>query len=240
MILSEKGWVRAAKGHEIDPTTLSYKAGDQFKALAKGKSNQVAIFFDCAGQAFSIPAHTLASARGQGEPLTGRVKSTAGGFDAVVIGNPEQKVLLACDNGYGFIAKLEDVQTKNKNGKAVIKVPTGGHVLSIYPVNDVTHDNIIAVTNIGRLLMFKADELPELAKGKGNKIIDVPTKKYESKEEFVIDVIVVPAKTAVTLLSGNRKLTLSAKDLQNYLGKRAQRGNNLPKGYQRVTSIKVE
>ncbi len=240
IILSDKGWVRAGKGHEIDATTLSYKAGDQFKALAKGRSNQLAIFFDCAGQAFSIPAHTLPSARGQGEPLTGRVKSTAGGFDAVTIGAPEQKVLLAADTGYGFIAKLEDLQTKNKNGKAVLKVPAGGHVLAIASIADLATDQIAAVTNIGRLLVFSATELPELAKGKGNKIIDIPTKKYDSKEEFLIGLTVLNAESSLTILSGSRKLTLTAKDLKNYVGKRAQRGNSLPRGYQRVTGILPE
>ena len=237
--LSEKGWVRAAKGHDVDPTALSYKSGDAFKASVKGKSNQNAIFFDSSGRAFSVPAHSLPSARSQGEPLTGRVKSKAGGFDAVAMGKDDDKVLLAADSGYGFVAKVEDLMTKNKSGKAVIKVPEGGHVLSISPVNDLKNDLIVAVTNIGRLLMFPLAELPELAKGKGNKIINVPSAKYKTREEFVVDAAIVSEKQVLKLYSGSRHISLKMKDLEHYRGQRAQRGNKLPRGYQRVSKMEV-
>ncbi|MCC2666258.1 MAG: parC [Gammaproteobacteria bacterium] len=237
VILSEKGWIRAAKGHEIDVMGLSYKAGDQFRAVAKGKSNQLAVVLDSTGQAFSLMASELPSARRQGEPLSSKVKSSAPSFDALTIGTPDQKVLLASDSGYGFIAKLEDLHSKNKNGKAVLKVPEQGHVLPIYAVEDLKKDQIVAVTNIGRLLVFAASELPELAKGKGNKIIDVPSAKYEKKEEFVVGAGVIQAGGTVTVVNGDRKLNLSAKDLSNYVGKRAQRGSNLPRGFQRVTAL---
>jgi topoisomerase-4 subunit A len=237
--LSEKGWVRAAKGHDVDPKSLSYKSGDGFKAVAKGKSNQMAIFFDSTGRAFAVPAHTLPSARSQGEPLTGRVKSKAGGFDAVTMGQNEDKILLASDAGYGFIGNIEESITKNKSGKAVLKVPEGGHVLTIYPIKDMKNDHILAITSTGRLLMFPVAELPELAKGKGNKIINVPSAKYKTREEFVVDVAVLHGEQGVKIYSGQRHLTLRYKDLQHYLGQRAQRGNKLPRGYQRVTSIEI-
>ncbi|MBX9706170.1 MAG: DNA topoisomerase IV subunit A, partial [Gammaproteobacteria bacterium] len=239
VILSDKGWARAAKGHEIDAKALSYKAGDSFKAVARGKSNQPAIFFDSSGRAFSILANDLPSARGMGEPLTSRVKSTAGGFDALTIGKPEDKVLLASDSGYGFIAKIEDLFTKNKSGKAVIKVPEGGHVLTVYPILDAAKDMIVSMTNTGRMLAFPVAELPELAKGKGNKIINIPTAKYKTREEFVVDVAILSGDQQLVLNSGQRKLTLKQKDLEHYLGKRGQRGNKLPRGYQQVDSAEI-
>lgn len=239
VILSDKGWARAAKGHDIDPKALNFKSGDSLKAYCKGKSNQMAIFFDASGRAFSIPAHSLPSARSLGEPLTARVKSTAGNFDGVIIGTNEQKVLLAADSGYGFVAKIEDLITKNKSGKAVLKVPEQGRVLSICPINDLEKDLIVAVSNIGRLLVFPVKELPELAKGKGNKIINIPSAKYKEKEEHVVDVAIVRNKDQLKLFSGQRHLTLKYKDLEHYLGQRAQRGNKLPRGYQRVTQMEV-
>jgi topoisomerase-4 subunit A len=239
VILSEKGWIRAAKGHDIDPRGLSYKTGDSFKACVKGKSNQLVIFLDASGRAFSLPAHGIASARGQGEPLTGRIKSTVGRFESLIMGNPEDKIVLASDLGYGFIAKLDDLISKNKSGKAVLNVPENGHALSITPITDVEHDYIVAVTNIGNLLMFPLAELPELAKGKGNKIINIPTEKYKTREEFVVDVVVLHTNETLKLFSGQRCLTLKLSDLQHYLGKRAQRGNKLPRGYQRIERVEV-
>lgn len=239
VILSDKGWVRAAKGHEIDPHSLAYKSGDAFKAACKGKSNQMAIFFDSSGRAFSLLASTLPSARSMGEPLTSRVKSTAGGFDAVTMGKADDKVLLASDLGYGFIAKVEDLMTKSKSGKAVLKVPEGGKVLSVYSVNDLEQDKIVAVTNTGHLLIFPLKDLPELAKGKGNKMINIATAKYKIREEFVIDVAVLSPKASLTLHSGQRKLTLKHSDLVHYEGKRGQRGLKLPRGYQQVQAIEV-
>ncbi len=237
--LSEKGWIRAAKGHDVEPRGLNYKSGDQYKASVKGKSNQMAIFFDTTGRAFSIAAHSLPSARSQGEPLTGRVKSQGRGFDAVTMGKNEDKVLLAANSGYGFIAKIDDLITKNKSGKAIIKVPEGGHVLTISALTDPKTDHIVAVSNIGRLLMFPVNELPELAKGKGNKIINIPSAKYKDKEEFVIDVAILHEGQKLTLFSGQRHITLKAKDLIHYMGKRGQRGSKLPRGYQRISRIEV-
>ncbi|MBL4648053.1 MAG: DNA topoisomerase IV subunit A, partial [Gammaproteobacteria bacterium] len=199
-----------------------------------------AIFFDSHGRAFAIPAHSLPSARSQGEALTSRIKSQAGGFDAVTMGGDEQRVFLASDAGYGFIAKLVDLQTKNKSGKAVLKVPEGGHVLAICQVNDIKNQQLVVATNMGRLLLFPISELPELAKGKGNKIIAIPTTKYKAKEEWVVGVAVLAEKDKLILFSGKRKLTLKQKDLTHYIGSRAQRGSKLPRGYQQVSSIAVE
>jgi topoisomerase-4 subunit A len=239
VVLSEAGWARSAKGHDVDPKALNYKSGDKFKSAAQGKSNQPAIFFDASGRAFSLLASSLPSARSLGEPLTSRVKSNAGGFDEVIMGNSDDKVLLASDAGYGFVGTIEDLITKNKSGKAVLKVPEGGHVLTIYPVNDLKKDLIVAVSNIGRLLIFPVGELPELAKGKGNKIINIPSAKFKTKEEFVVDVAVVNPKQNIKLYSGGRHITLKHKDLEHYYGQRAQRGNKLPRGYQRVSQLEV-
>lgn len=239
IILSDKGWVRAAKGHDIDPRTLSYKTGDKYKASSKGKSNQAAIFLDSSGRAFSLLASTLPSARGMGEPLMSKVKSTAGTFDAAIIGASDDKVLVASDAGYGFIAKLDDLFTKNKSGKSVLKVPEGGRALSLSMLTDMSKDNIVAVTNEGRMLVFPAAELPELAKGKGNKIIGISTPKYKTREEFVIDVVVMRPEAELILYSGQRKLSIKKKDLEHYIGKRGQRGVKLPRGYQQVSNVEV-
>lgn len=239
VILSAKGWARAAKGRDIDVKSLNYKSGDSYQASARGKSNQMAIFFDSTGRAYSIPAHKLPSARSLGEPLTSRVKSTAGKFDAVTMGNNDQKILLAADSGYGFIGTIEEIITKNKSGKAVIKVPEGGRVLSISPVNDIDTDLLAVVSNIGNLLVFPVKDLPELAKGKGNKIINIPTAKYKAKEESVIDVAILSADQSLKITSGTRELILEPKDLKRYAGQRAQRGSKLPRGSQWVSSIEV-
>ena len=237
IILSAKGWVRSAKGHDIDVESLNYKSSDQYLASSQGKSNQMAVFLDQTGRAFSLPAHSLPSARSQGEPLTGRVKSAAGGFATVTIGNAEDKVVLASDLGYGFITRQEDLYSKNKSGKAMLKIPEGGKPLSIASIENLQQDYLVTVSNIGRLLMFPVSELPELAKGKGNKIIAIPTASYQAKEEWVIDIAVINSKQSLLIYSGNRKLTLKPKDLQRYAGKRGQRGNKLPRGYQRVSKI---
>src|SRR5688572_5739305 len=166
IVLSEAGWVRAAKGHEVEAAGLSYKSGDKLKLLAKGKSNQNAIFLDSTGRAYSLPAHSLPSARGQGEPLTGRVNPPSGAtFEGLVIGDPENLFLIASDAGYGFITKLDNLISKNRAGKAILSLPKGSKVLSPVAVNNLQTDEVIGITNEGRMLMFKIAELPELAKG---------------------------------------------------------------------------
>jgi len=240
VVLSEKGWIRAAKGHDIDPAGLNYRAGDGYRAHARGKSNQLATFIDSTGRTFSIPAHTLPSARSQGEPLTGRANPVAGAeFVSVLMGGPGDKFLLATDAGYGFIATLKDLVAKNKNGKAALKVPPGAKVLSPAPVEALDSDRIAAVSNEGRLLVFPLSELPELSKGKGNKILDIPAKRASTREEYVVSAAVVPAAQGVTVYAGKRHLTLKPGDLDHYAAERGRRGNKLPRGFQRDDELSV-
>ncbi|WP_290583813.1 DNA topoisomerase IV subunit A [Ketobacter sp.] len=240
VVLSKKGWVRAAKGHEVDAEGLSYKAGDEYKASALGKSNQNAIFIDSTGRSYALPAHTLPSARGQGEPLSARLSPPSGAtIDAVLMGPDSQKVLVASDAGYGFIGKLEDAQTRNKNGKAFINLPKGSRVLQPKPVTDPDHQYVVAVTSEGRMLMFPVAELPELAKGKGNKIISIPGARVENREEFVVDMVVLGADNQLKIFAGKRHIGLKFADLEHYLGERGRRGNKLPRGFQKVDAIEV-
>ena len=241
VVLSEKGWVRAAKGHDVDATGLSYKAGDGYKDSAPGKSNQLATFIDSTGRSYSIPAHTLPSARGQGEPLSGRVNPIAGAtFEAVLMGGEQDLILLASDAGYGFVAKLGDLQGRNKAGKAVLKLPSGAKVLPPQRVFDYAQERIAAVTNDGRLLLFPISELPQLAKGKGNKIVGIPASKASNREEYVVALAVLSANQGLVLYAGKRHLTLKPADLEHYLGERGRRGSKLPRGFQRVEAVEPE
>ncbi len=241
VVLSTMGWVRAAKGHAIDPNTLSYKAGDGFKLAALGKSNQLAVFVDSTGRTYSLPAHQLPSARGQGEPLTGRINPPAGAtFEGVLMGEPEQLILLSTSAGYGFIVPLSELQGKNRAGKTVLKPTQNAKVLTPSIVNNVKKDLIACVDNVGHLLLFPAKELPIMPKGKGNKMIGIPTSKFAKGAEFVVDAVVVPEDKSLILHCGNRKFTLKPADLKNYIAERARRGGNLPRGYQRVDKLEVE
>ncbi len=239
-VLSEKGWIRAAKGHDIDPMALNYKSGDSFKFSARGKSNQNAILLDSTGRAYAIPAHTLPSARGQGEPATGRINPPSGAsFEGLLMGDGHNKVLLASDAGYGFVAKLEDLYTKNKAGKAVLNLPKGGKVLNPVLIEKDEEAWLAAVSNEGRLLTFPLSELPELARGKGNKIINIPSARVQSREEYVVAVNVLFAGQALKVFSGKRHLSLKFKELEHYMGERGRRGNKLPRGFQKVDGVEV-
>lgn len=241
VVLSEKGWVRCAKGHDIDATGLSYKAGDGFKASAPGRSNQFAVFIDSTGRSYSLAAHSLPSARGQGEPLTGRLTPPPGAtFDRVLLPEDSALYVLASDAGYGFVAKGEDMQAKNKAGKALLSLPNGAQVMAPRPVADVEQDWIAAVTTEGRLLLFKVSDLPQLAKGKGNKIISVPGDRVASREEYLTDLAVLPTGATLVLQAGKRTLSLKGDDLEHYKGERGRRGNKLPRGFQRVDALLVE
>ncbi|MAR91574.1 MAG: DNA topoisomerase IV subunit A [Pseudomonadota bacterium] len=241
VVLSKKGWVRAAKGHDIDAAGLSYKAGDEYLAAAPGKSNQNAIFIDSTGRSYALPAHTLPSARGQGEPLSARLSPPSGAtFDAVLMGADSQRYLIASDAGYGFIGTLGDAQTRNKNGKAYINLPKGSRVLPPAPVTDADNQYVVAVTNEGRMLMFPVAELPELAKGKGNKIISIPAARAASREEIVVGMAVLGQQNQLKIFAGKRHLGLKFSDLEHYLGERGRRGNKLPRGFQKVDAISVE
>jgi len=238
VILSQQGWIRAAKGHEIDPTSLSYKAGDEFKMAAKGRSNQLATFIDSTGRSYSLLAHSLPSARGQGEPLTGRLNPESGAtFEAVLIGEPEQYYVLASDAGYGFIVKLEELYTKNRAGKAMLKLPEGAKVLTPKIVAKIEDQYLAAVTNEGKLLIFPIADLPILPRGKGNKILNIPSAKAAKREEYIVDLAVLNEKSSLTIHSGTREITLKPNDLANYQGERAQRGNKLPKAIRKIDRI---
>lgn len=240
IVLSERGWMRAAKGHEVDPRSLQYKSGDSFKIAARGKSNQLAIFLDSTGRAYSLPAHTLPSARGQGEPVSGKVNPPSGAsFEGVVIGEDSSDVLLASNAGYGFVAKVGDLISKNKSGKAVLRLPKGSIVLPAVMVNDYDSDMIVSVTNEGRMLMFPLKELPRLAKGKGNKIISIPTARVVDRIEFVVAMTVVTGEDTLTVYAGRRHHNLKPADLEHYRGERGRRGNKLPRGFQNVDRIEV-
>jgi topoisomerase-4 subunit A len=238
VVLSQAGYARAAKGHEIDPTALSYRSGDNYLASAQGRSNQLAMFIDSTGRVYSIIAGTLPSARGQGEPLSSRFKPPDGAaFCGAMIGDSEQKYLLASDAGYGFVAKLGDLVSRNKAGKAILRVPQGGKSVVPAPVPADTECLIAAVSSIGRLLLFEMDELPELAKGKGNKLINIPGPKYKSGDEKMVAATVVPEDGCLEVYTGTRKMTLKWHDLDDYYGDRALRGSLLPKGWRKVVRM---
>jgi len=235
VILSKKGWIRSAKGHEIDPNSLSYKAGDSFKSSAMGRSNQTAVFIDSTGRAYSIAAHTLPSARGQGEPITGKVTPPPGAtFEAVLMGDDKQLIMMATDVGYGFIVELAELYGKNKAGKAVLKVPSYAKVIDPQPIFDLEHDLIVSITNQGRMLVFPVKDLPMLAKGKGNKIINIPTARASKREEFVVKMVILRENQSLKIVSGKRYVVLKPSDIDYYRGERARRGNKLPRGYQHV------
>ena len=239
-VLSDKGWLRAAKGHEIDPTSLSYKSGDKFLAAALGRSNQNVFLQDTSGRFYALPGHTLPSARGQGEPATGRLNLPSGAlFTDVLMGEDDQKILLGTDAGYGFIAKIGDLYTKNKAGKAVVSIPKGGRILNPKVVND-TEALIAAVSNEGRMLVFPIADLPELARGKGNKILNIPGSRLQSREEFVIDYAIVPQGSSLVVHSGKRYLVMKGTDLEHYRGERGRRGHKLPRGFQKVDKLDVQ
>ena len=239
-VLSDKGWLRAAKGHEIDPVSLSYKSGDKFLSAARGKSNQNVFLQDTTGRYYALPGHTLPSARGQGEPATGRLKMPPGAlFTDVVMGADEQKILMGTDAGYGFVAKIGDLFTKNKAGKAVVSIPKGARILSPQMINT---DNalVAAVSNEGRMLVFPIADLPELARGKGNKIINIPGSRLQSREEFVVDYGIIPEGGSLVVHSGKRYLVMKEKDLEHYRGERGRRGHKLPRGFQKVDRLDIE
>ncbi|MFN7212193.1 MAG: DNA topoisomerase IV subunit A [Lysobacteraceae bacterium] len=238
VVLSQKGWIRAAKGHDVDPAGLSYREGDALQSFARGRSNQQAAFLDSTGRAYSTSAHTLPSARGNGEPITGRFTLPAGAqMVATLAAENDQRFLLASSFGYGFTTRFENLVGRNKSGKALFNPDTGASLLPPVPVNDPATDWVVAVTTAGHLLAFPLKELPELDKGKGNKLIQIPPAKLKSGEEVVTALAVVRQGGEATLFCGARKLSLSWRDLQAYEGARASRGHLLPRGFQKVDRI---
>ena len=240
VILSERGWVRAAKGHDVEPQSLNYREGDSFFASAKGRNNQNAVFLDSKGKAYTVACHSLPSARGQGEPLSGKINAESGEtFAGVVSGTLESKVVLASSAGYGFVANLGDLQTKNKSGKAAIRVKDNVKVLDPRSIKDLEKDLLAAITNQGRMLVFPLTELPQLAKGKGNKIINIPKANFDSGEEYLQEIVVLGEGRELKLLSGKRHFTIKPKDIENFIGNRGRRGNLLPKGFRNVDGVEV-
>jgi len=240
IVLSDKGWVRSAKGHDIDPTTLNYKSGDSYMVSVKGRSNKPAIFIDSTGRSYALAANSLPSARGQGEPLTGRLSPPAEAeFIDVIMGDIDQKILLASDAGYGFISTIGDLISKKKAGKHALSLPVNSKVMPIVGVDDLDAQFVAVVTNRGRLLVFPISELPILSKGKGNKLIQIPSKDVKERQEFVVGICVLLDTQNLKVYAGKRHLTIKFQDLTNYVGSRARRGNALPKGYQNVATIEA-
>ncbi|MCG3724510.1 DNA topoisomerase IV subunit A [Vibrio cincinnatiensis] len=241
VVLSEKGWIRHAKGHDVDCQSLSYKAGDNYLAHTCGKSNLPVVLLGSDGRSYSLESHTLPSARGQGEPITGRLNITEGSsIRQVIMGEEEQLWLVGSDAGYGFVCKGADLLSKNRSGKALVNLPENSEILAPQAVNDLDHDEILAITNQGRMLLFPIKDLPQLSKGKGNKIINIPSAKAKAREEVVSHLMALPAGVSITLYAGKRKLGLKPTDLDNFRGERGRRGSLLPRGLQRVTSIDIE
>jgi topoisomerase-4 subunit A len=241
VVLSSKGWVRSAKGHDIDPEKLNYKAGDDYLASAFGKSNQMVVFLDSSGRAYTLPAHKLPSARGQGDPLSSYFTPTPGAhFVGVAIGNPDELYLLASNFGYGFVVRLGDMQANAKKGKSVLNV--GKQALALAPVK-ITHlesDQIAAVSSAGHMLVTPIAQLPQMAKGKGNKIINIPSKLLNSGTELVSAITVVPEGGKLVVHSGKKYKTMKAAELEEFAGERGRRGLKLSQGYRVVDRLVVE
>ncbi len=241
IVLSKNGWVRVAKGHEIDPHDMNYKSGDGFASCARGRSNQLAVFLDSNGRSYALPAHTLPSARGQGEPLSGRLKPADGArFVGVLAGDPDTHYLLASDSGYGFVARLGDMVTRNKAGKATLSVPKGCGVMPPVPVRSLEEDWIVAVTTEGFMLVIPLGDLPQMARGKGVKIINVPSAKLKAREEYVAAMDLIQDGEKLTVHAGRKHKTMKADEVDEHAGERGRRGRKLPRGYQKVDRVEVQ
>jgi topoisomerase-4 subunit A len=241
VVLSRAGWVRAAKGHDLDPRQLSYKTGDEFEAAARGRSTQQVVFMDTTGRSYSLTAHGLPGARGQGEPLSGRLDPPDGaGFPVVMLGEPADRWLLACDAGQGFVARLESLYARNRGGKAVFNLPEGARMLPASPVPTDAAALVCAVNSEGRLLAFPVADLPEMEKGRGNLIFGVPGKRARARSELMTAMAVVPEGGKLGVYCGGRRMTLAWKDLEAYRGERGQRGALLPRGWRKVERLDLE
>ncbi|MBT8124056.1 MAG: DNA topoisomerase IV subunit A [Gammaproteobacteria bacterium] len=240
VVLSKKGWVRAAKGTDVDARELNYKSGDAYQTHAHGKSNQNAMFLDSRGRCYSSPAHTLPSARGQGEPLSGKLKPADGAvFVGVMMGDPSDYYLLASSAGYGFVGKLEDMFTRNRSGKALLSVPKGAQALAPVRVRDVEEDWVVSIGSEGNMLVIPLSDVPILPKGKGNKIINIPSKKVVTGEESMRAIALVQDGEEITLYSGKRTKKMKAAEIDTFEGERGQRGLKLSQGYRSIDAIEV-
>jgi topoisomerase-4 subunit A len=240
VVLSQKGWVRAAKGNDINGEELSYKAGDAFCAQTNARTNYQVMFFDSEGKVYSLLGHSLPSARGQGEPLTGRLNPSEGMlFEALISAASEAHVLLASDAGYGFVSKVSDLYVKNRNGKSCLKLPENAKVLAPRIVPQREGAFIACASSSGRLLIFDLKELPILSRGKGNKLMNIPSAKAKSREEYIVDVQLMLPEDSLTVHAGKRHFTLKGADLEHYIGERGRRGHRLPRGLQNVSALQV-
>jgi topoisomerase IV subunit A len=240
VVLSDKGWIRAAKGHELNPEELSYRGGDQFAQAARGRSNDSLVMLDSTGRSYSLAPHTLPSARTQGEPLTGRLKPPPGArFVGLAFGTPATRLLLASSAGYGFVCTIDDLLSKNKSGKAVLSIGKVGWALPPIQFQDQPGQRVVAVTNLGHLLAFPLDQLPQLARGKGNKIISVPSAALAAGEEHVVAVAVMGEADELLVVAGQRHLRMKSRDVESYVGERARRGRKLPRGFQKVDGLSI-
>lgn len=235
VILSAKGWIRAAKGHDIDAASLNYRAGDHFLSAAQGYSDQDVVFLDSRGRSYALPAHSLPSARSQGEPVSSRLSLTDGALmQCVMMDNNDKRYLLASSAGFGFVTPFENLRSKNKAGKAMLTLSADAHMLTPLPIKDAQSDYLAVVNSAGYLLLFPIRELPELAKGKGVKLMTLKA------EETLIALMVVPPRGMLIVHGGKRQMRLKPEDWAIYQGERAQRGHKLPKGFQKVEGLRVE
>ena len=240
VVLSLNGWARAAKGHTIDPAQLAYKAGDEFLDAARGRTNLPAIFIDTAGRSYAVPAASLPSARSQGEPLTGRLSLPNGErFMAVIMGDPGRKLLLASDCGYGFVSDISHLFTKNTKGKALVSLPKNARPMPPRFIDNLETDHLAVVTTEGRMLLFPVRDLPELAKGKGNKIIQIPKERARSHEEYLTTLFLLPAECGLVVHAGKRHVTLKGATLEAFVGMRGRRGRKLPRGFRNVDRMEA-
>ena len=244
VVLSERGWARTAKGHEVDAQSLNYKSGDEFLSAARGRSTQLAVFLDSTGRAYSLPAHSLPSARGQGEPLSGRLNPPDGSrFRGVMCGDEADLWLLTTDRGYGFFARLGELHSRNRAGKACLRVPEGAEVLvpsAVQGEDEFPEDYwVAAVSSAGHCLVFHSEELPELVRGKGNKLLGIPAAKLKSGEEHMAGAVVLAPGDSLRIISGKRHMTLKPDDQEHFVGERGRRGLLLPRGYRKVDRIEV-
>ena len=239
VILSEMGWVRCAKGHDIDVQGLSYKAGDKYLAHAYGKSNQAAVFIDSTGRSYALDPLSLPSARSQGEPLTGKLTLPNGAsVESVLIENEDQALLMASDAGYGFICKFEDLVARNKAGKALISLPENAKVLPPLTIKNPTA-LLVALTAAGRMLIFPVQDLPSLSKGKGNKIVSIPAETAKSRDDLLVKLLLISENASLVFHSGKRKITLKPEDLQKFRAERGRKGTQLPRGLHSGVEIEV-
>ncbi|MCC5797050.1 MAG: DNA topoisomerase IV subunit A [Methylophaga sp.] len=240
VVLSESGWVRAAKGHDVDPGALNFRTGDRYLTSVKARSNQQIIFLDASGRSYSLPAHTLPSARGQGEPLSGRLQSPPEmRFVAVLTAELNKKVLLSNNAGYGFVTPMDNLLAKNKAGKAVFNLPDGAQMLPPMIIEDNSEDQLAVASGDGRLLVFAMSEVPELNKGKGVRLINIPQARFSAGQEWLQSLVRVPVDKGLTLHAGRRHLTLKPAELAHYAGERGKRGHKLPRGLQKVSELEV-